>query len=1034
MSNLKIIKNRNGSALLYTVLISTFLAGVIFFFYQSMANLSNVRGENVSSLRVRTALEGIIDYTRRAVNNRWCMDMSNFKVIKSNQRPCLEWEEGFLLRLLMSKADRIETVFERVKAAGAPSGLKEEAEDCSTQSIRCARLSFGPVDVNSISPELQTILKEVMDDPSALGQKSVKEKKVKDVKIEITKMKHTALPQYSNGTLLKIYVELGLTDNGFFSENPHGEAVIAFYPRELNQFALVVANDLRLDGGGGAPLSTHDFSTATHNGPKNSYTGKSLIFKSPVFVNGNLVLPKKETDATLQKYSPVTFNDKVYLGEGVIKQVGANGELTGFAPKSMGDPLTRYSTQSTQFGGLKKGIRRDMLRDYGLDVLFGPGNGSSALANNYVDCKDKIAVASNPLMTAESDLVFKRDGSGNIILAMTDNGGDGNGNEFRAIAVNPNFAHRAYKSDNVNVQNNSSALRVGDTQFYKLTASNSTLDTDRNSAPSSSSSSSSGSDGGDGSSDQGDGSNNGGNGSDASDSDGVDGNGQQGGGNSDGGSGSSENENASDNQSGNSDKGYFVTHDFKVKNENGDKVSKNITDLENNEVSTSTSIGVVLKVDVKLGAYDKDDDGNDLTASGRDFKGDEVGTFYLSRDSELKIFSAYKDGTPSSSDEVLTIKTEAVQNSSGQDTFNQLGLSISSNDSSVHKGRQVILNVTPVEFGSTLPDPDKDIKFRNVTTDPSTGKKNPLANFEFVFNTETGITPSPALPVNFIKGNSPDRLPASDNRALMVTETVPDTTYSNSTQCNEVPAENNFRGIASTTVSYLDSTKFSWFFKPQDPNRTFEQFINNVNPGADNIIFDDSNAQNVAGGQTFNVVSIARDCIVKNTARLVVGHLVCQRLLIEPRNAELTIIGTIIAGNARLPLSAIQSGINWFSIYNRESLYILRDVGVLGPTPPTQTSNAPGFLTGGLGNTGSNYEKCRKLEMNPNIPLWHMEPDFDQVQARYWCSVNSIRNASDNFTWPRVDPDCGLSGGGGMKCKYDITHVESVELYRRVTR
>ena len=141
------------------------------------------------------------------------------------------------------------------------------------------------------------------------------------------------------------------------------------FPREMGTFALMVPNGLSLDGNAYGVGDITLASPGNWNGGPNT----GLIFKSPVFVNGDIHLPYVPPQSgghyngAALAYTPVTFADRVILGNGWVYE---GSQL--YKPESAGGKTDTYWADNRLFGGFKMGVAVDNSYDKGL-LMYGSG-------------------------------------------------------------------------------------------------------------------------------------------------------------------------------------------------------------------------------------------------------------------------------------------------------------------------------------------------------------------------------------------------------------------------------------------------------------------------------------------------------------------------------------------------------------------------------------------------------------------------------------------------------------------------------------
>lgn len=198
-------------------------------------------------------------------------------------------------------------------------------------------------------------------------------KNIRFLHVEIERNDSVFLPRTGNEVYLKISVALAASKGGtgVLEVGNQKLTVISnsvIYPREVGSFALLVPRDLYVGSNQANPAfgDTHFY-----GGPnaKAQLAGSSgLVFLSPVFVNRNVFVNQSG-------YSPVTFADRVYMGEGKVMSGNAP-----YKPTSNGGTGERYWRDIASFGGFLKGLENDGATDAGLNVYAG-GISASTPAN-----------------------------------------------------------------------------------------------------------------------------------------------------------------------------------------------------------------------------------------------------------------------------------------------------------------------------------------------------------------------------------------------------------------------------------------------------------------------------------------------------------------------------------------------------------------------------------------------------------------------------------------------------------------------------
>ncbi len=373
---LRLGRNNKGSVLLL-VMIAAPIAAALFFSLIELVLISKRQAIiNRNIVSYSAVLDGVIDYTNYAIKNRWCMTSTWTRDLASCD-----------IKNLMS--------LERLTLDGsAITALRDlNAGDATFTSSGIVSETISTIvnvsQITSAHP-LFNIIKNLDKTGSAVTQIGIKVKRVNNINI----------PRRGREIFLDVKVTL-MSGSVIFRSLSAISATsrLMVNPRELNYFSLIVPRDLYLDGTvPGLAGNSGDIGIPSGTG------GAGITFESPVFVNGDIHIPD-----TVASYTSATFTNRVILG-------GFDGSSGGRIMRS-GSPFTAPNNGNMSgylysalpnFGGFKKGIDVDGIRDLGLDVLAGynavppPANAAQAAS----DCIGVNKVFYRLASTNDSDLVF----------------------------------------------------------------------------------------------------------------------------------------------------------------------------------------------------------------------------------------------------------------------------------------------------------------------------------------------------------------------------------------------------------------------------------------------------------------------------------------------------------------------------------------------------------------------------------------------------------------------------------------------------
>lgn len=340
-------RNQRGNTLL-TVLMLTAAVSIGFFFLSDQVVMQKKQIEkNASTLQLRMGLHSAIDYVLFGLKQRWC-----FNETLLPDMDCNLIHNASVERLLMSSQQ--ESFIRDLIAKGLPVG------PIPSGSLQLSGFHIAvPISALTNKHPLFTIISRI------------KTEELKYVVIDVNRDTNAALPTSGREVYLRINVALSSSESGtplMYGTYPLTvSSFVSIHPREVGSFAMVVAGNLRLDKqwNEASPRGDVQFGKLANKASLGASTG--LIFESPVFVNRDIHLPhsassdRKTADSV---YSPVTFADRIYMGDGRIYE---NGQP--YAPASPGAPGDQYWTDNKLFGGFMRGLENDGARDAGLDFV-----------------------------------------------------------------------------------------------------------------------------------------------------------------------------------------------------------------------------------------------------------------------------------------------------------------------------------------------------------------------------------------------------------------------------------------------------------------------------------------------------------------------------------------------------------------------------------------------------------------------------------------------------------------------------------------
>jgi|GEM_PF-4107631 len=369
-------KRKKGSALLYSIAVLMISGAALYFLQSNLQNMKSKRSELKNKTEIDLSLKSILDYSKIAVEDMWCLDLDSFeKENSSNCRGINEVKAGNIHKLIINSNDSVEQLVERIQLTDlnfkAPQPLYHE--DCSKASLQCKKMSTGKIKLKNLDDELKSLLFfNYENNETSIESFQVHFEREESISKDISLIS----PLDSKLILIRISVELFLNNSilDFQTKNPKAISVLSLKPRELNQFALIITKDINLNyhPTDASRTEAAQFNIPYHKEGKEDFFSDpkniGIRFESPVYINNNLILAHTEVQPA--PYSPVTFADKVYFGNGSIKRATESGVLKDYIPSHFGDIKKTFFTQGSNFGGLGQGYSIDGFNDAGLYKIY----------------------------------------------------------------------------------------------------------------------------------------------------------------------------------------------------------------------------------------------------------------------------------------------------------------------------------------------------------------------------------------------------------------------------------------------------------------------------------------------------------------------------------------------------------------------------------------------------------------------------------------------------------------------------------------
>lgn len=385
--NSKIIQStrrQSGSALLIVAGI-TLAIGFGMMALQFLA--PELRKQSIKSkdiISYQLAMSSIVDYTAHLIKQRKCLDSQMIEKVS-----CAVNDPGMTERLLLNE-ESAEFLYQTNRSSFSDGG-----------DVVLPKIEF------KLKPKLMTNRHPLFSVLNSLPEQ------IEEITVVAAKENSIYKPTTTDQVFLRIRASFDRDPDSSFNlrsvfrtkDEIFQEAFFALYRRELGSLALIVGDELVLNSS--SPVAA---ASATQAQAGDAYislidrskksSSRGVTFKSPVFVNTNVILP--DSDDSPDSYSDVTFADKVILGNGRVLQDGASFHPTG----EVGGRLQTW-TDLSFMNGFLGGIEIDGEIDPGLPYFLGNQLGSVSETALAQQCIQRNSVLSSLSNTKYSQLVFK---------------------------------------------------------------------------------------------------------------------------------------------------------------------------------------------------------------------------------------------------------------------------------------------------------------------------------------------------------------------------------------------------------------------------------------------------------------------------------------------------------------------------------------------------------------------------------------------------------------------------------------------------
>lgn len=1026
MNRASLHKSRSGSGMVLVLVSVGIVSTALYFMTDAVLRQKRQTQSTANLTRVHLALHSVLDFALFGVRQKHC-----FTSTLLADSTCTLTHEGSVERLILSVGQ--ENHIRELMSAVPPvnTGLALADLDKVPLHRTSLTLQFAFSDISPLHPLYEVLRPIAQGSIFRKGPMDADSATFSQVKVEIKRDSSSFLPMAGNEVYLGTIVSFLDEDGDVLKLGSIPMIVnsrIAIYPREVGSFALLTPNDLHLDTSWDAKLGTGDVAFHKFN-DRPFWTGKrGLVFSSPVFVNGDVHLADEGPIPEASKvYTPVTFAEKVFLGNGSVRM---NGDP--FKPRFPGSSGNERWSEISSFGGFLKGLENDTGFDKGLQVLAGivpkkipdvvDMKKCIELTNALTDMTNLAKSKSNAVLKEKIDNKYYK----YRLFLSQQNQLNPQGKEFPDPSVD-DFGKGEIKHTKVSKKDQaiiSLGITLGDKYASSQMSMNGTLEilpefsSDEYNALIAK------------------------NLTDAK----------------------ADHKNAIDNKKS-LEEILAVWKDLQVKEKELDAKKDDLKKKNDAYDAVKTVIDDNTKklnadkddLETELKKEPKDQDDKLIDKLNQEIKSleDDLPNLEKKRDDLEKSVDAIKLEIPPLELEVKALDDERIakqvkigntdkslddlnktiekaedevkvaedKSTEAQAAFNNLAYILEHPPkitvvAEAAGADAVFIDYNKLNLKINFENPKSLIDSKGDLTDPHFD----IWTYDATFYRGYSILDKDKrtdqlhgyLNFSFDKDRnlkSPGKLSVKiDKEDFRSTEEDPIDYGIMMKKCSAARSALSSQsfGGASWDEDFSPGTRSSWNFADIDPDGMKAGEIPATlgkDPVLDKIIFDSGNA--LPGLVKFQVRSIVGECIIKDSAEFVTGFFNCDKLTIQSRIKPLRIIGTFIVSSLSIHPDAFKAGIEWSSIYHPQSTPELRQAGVLASLSPAQ--------------------KCSDL----NIPIWHPSPSLRKVSDRMTCNVISLRSKANPFQWTSVDPDCGVvDANTNTTCKRRLIKFLVVEVAR----
>ena len=342
-----ILFGQRGVIALFTVLIASSLALAGTVIYQTLLQ-KKYQLKSTKEIELREVLHQLVDYTFGGIQKRWCFD-EGLKP-EPNCQPLIHSRSSERLLITQDSLEKIKQTKEaKIKGLVAGTMTIPEYPMSSVKIGSFPEWNLTPSELKDSQFMLKDAFEKYVDSTASL--------KITNIKLQVERIRDDPNDPsvISNEKYIKIELTANYTLQGV-TKTLNFYKVMVFYPRKLNNMALILAGNLLLSEGSVAKSSVRGTKSCKPESlPVSKITkkdGTGLRFLSPVLIGGDVYV----SDNPANPIANVKFYNKLFIAGGSLKTVSSSSSSStpssSFKPALLGAKFKDLENLKAFRGGI----------------------------------------------------------------------------------------------------------------------------------------------------------------------------------------------------------------------------------------------------------------------------------------------------------------------------------------------------------------------------------------------------------------------------------------------------------------------------------------------------------------------------------------------------------------------------------------------------------------------------------------------------------------------------------------------------------